>query len=73
MARMILTRKGQLGVSDNDISHILAQKEDIAAKQIGSIVMSPDAVYAKPWMPCVGEGGWLVENVSGVMIVVDTR
>ena len=73
MTRLNLTYREHLKVTENDIGHILAQHKDIPSNQIGQVMMSPDSVYAKPWMPCVGEGGWLVEEVHGTMIVVDSE
>jgi len=68
----MLTYKPRVKATGTDISHILMQRKDIVSRQIGQIMMSPDAVYEQPWLPCTDVGWWLIENVSGTMIVVDT-
>lgn len=45
---------------------------DIAASQIGQVLFSTDGVDFEAELPLTDEAGWLVEEVNGILLVVNT-
>ena len=41
------------------------------ASQIGQVIMSIDGSTISAQTPLIGEGGWLVDEINGVLLVVD--